>query len=759
MADGKLTITIDGDEAKAHAAYINLTKDQKDLVAEIGKMGIAAEAAADKSIKAAQAESNERKIQIRMADALVKQNETLTQAYDRQKASLDAALSAGKISSEQYKQTLDSLQKKVHEGSVEFQQASREKQEQVKLENAILADQLKVAENIVRKTQSVTDKFNEQKAALEAAHTAGKLTFDEYQKGLAHITDEAAKANGELIDFSAATEEGVGQKSLGKITEFAAKFATIAAAVGVVKKALEFYNAEKEKAMGSSNSLADVRVQMRQQSDGDLNQMEARSEELTKFGLTRVEGKQLVADAKAGGFYGQEDLVAKMKAVIPLQESTVLSGTFREYFKDEAMGIEQSFNAALRGAAIHAAGIKEMIPQLATAATGRIAGGESSDVIASVAEMSKVIGFSAGEQMRNLGVALATNEKTKGMNMIDAMKLVSKDDALRGEITGGNSVMQATVSSYIKKLPDIIKADKAVEKAVDESGTGKSLMKLKIAESVDESTYVGRVEKARQDAIAMESAEEFQREKKFSQDAFEGKRAKSKVNKESIESGDDVVVSGIKAATASSLNWLGFSPSSVEFFSKGVGSLAKDGREIEGITNRKLDAELDDRNAKIRLANIVRQKIDAGEDSQKINQLLEKNGNLSIDELKKYEGLEEKIPVYADPRDNPRSINIPPADSAQSPKPASTGKMRVLFLNGQNFTVEEGSKEEAEIQARQREYDRQRREAERSGVNDPALLNESRSQTSAIERQTSTLTKAIERQTAAIENMNQFTGV
>jgi hypothetical protein len=563
MSEGKLTITIDGDEAKAHAAYMSLTKDQKALVVEIGKMGTAAEKAADQSIQAAKKEAQERQVQIRLADSLVKSNETLTQAYDRQKAALDTALAAGNITAEQHKQTLEALSEKVTENSAEFVQASQEKQEAAKLEQAVLNDHLKVAGKIVNATKSVTDRYNEQKAALDAALAAGKITFHEHVKGLKHIQSEADEAAKDLGKIDDATENGVGQKSIARIAAFAAKFATIAGAVEIVRKALAFYNDEKEKAIGSSDSLVEVRRSLAQVSKGDFDQLEARSEDLTQFGIDRVQARQLVFDARSQGFEGEEDVVAQADVVMGVQQATAFAGEFRKFFGDEKLTIEQALNTAMSAAAESQKNIAGILPQIRTAAQGRLAGGESSDIAATVAVLVDKFGDSTGDRVRGLGIELANNDQTRGMNMIDAMRKVLADPELRKEIEGGSKEVMAAVKGFEDMIDKIAEIDANVEQAQQARGKD-SLIRKATEERLDPNTESGRIELARRDAIAKRQKLERENEMALSETAFKAKGAVDSVNTAAIEQGANLPQRMAVSATATGLSYVGASDETIE---------------------------------------------------------------------------------------------------------------------------------------------------------------------------------------------------
>ncbi len=520
MTTGKLTIEIDGDEAKAHAAYISLSADQKALVAELGKVGSAAEAAANKSIQAAKKEAAERATQINLASNLVKANENVTQAYARQKAALDTALAAGNITAEQYKQTLATIETKINQSSAASIEAAKK-------ESTARATQITAAASLVKANEDVTQAYQRQKKSLDAALAAGSITATQYHTTLDKIKEKADKASRSVELVENATDKGVGAGSVAKIVDFAAKFGTIAVAVGVVKKALEFYNAEKEKAIGSTDAMVDVRRSLLQVSHGDYEELQNQADSLTRFGLTNVEGGQLRFDARSQGFEKKEDMetVARSNPVINVTDGAAFAGEFRKYFKNENLTVEQAYNTALAGADQSKFNITRLLPQVRTAAQGNLRGGESSDVVAATSVLADKFGESTGTGLRQLGIKLATNDETAGLNLIDAMAKLEQDPALRKKVEGGSSEIIATTTAFIEMRDRIVEIDKKIEAEQQKTGDA-GLLEMKMKEYYNPDTNKGQINIARRDAINAQAILERETESNFSEEAFKVRGAR-----------------------------------------------------------------------------------------------------------------------------------------------------------------------------------------------------------------------------------------
>lgn len=452
------------------------------------------------------------RIAVSYGKSIVKQNQTAEQTLKDRVAAVQAAAKKEEITQEQKVQTIrrligkyreekEAAKQAAHEGTAAFKQQTRE----------IDAGKRKV-EQLIRVNKTLDQQYDEIRRSIKAAFKAGEISADEYKRSLQQLQieqDEAVKKG----------KNAAGSEFLEMAGKAALGVASIATAWQTATEAIAFYNSEKDKAMEVTNSLDDSRRSLRQVSKGDFDTLEQRSDDLTKFGITRSQARDLVFSGRSTGFEGEEAIVAKADPVINIKDGAAFAGEFRKFFGGDNLSIEQAFNTALAGAAESKFNISELLPQVRTAAQGALKGGESSDVVAATSILADKFGQSTGDRLRALGGKVALDDRTTGLNLIDAVKKLQGDDELRNDILKDNSELQAVFAEFSKQMGRIVSADKRIEVEQRRAG-GTGLISQAISEALNPATQSGRIEIARRKSIAQEQQADIETEKALSEKSF-----------------------------------------------------------------------------------------------------------------------------------------------------------------------------------------------------------------------------------------------
>lgn len=416
---------------------------------------------------------------------------------------------------------------------------------------------IRKTKELIAAEQTLDQKFDELRLSIKAAFDAGKIGPKEMEVAIASLNKKQTEAVAKSREAGEANKKSFGSSAIQGIKTYAASFASIAGAIGIVTKAIQFFNEEKERALGTTDSLVDTRRSLRQISKGDFNELEQRADSLASndaLGISREQARQLVFDARSTGFEGEEGIVAAADPVIEITDGAAFAGEFRKFFSQDSLSIEQSFNTALAGAAESQFNISQLLPQLRTAAQGALAGGESSDVVAATSVLASNFGRSTGDRLRALGTKIATNEDTAGLNLIDAVRKIQGDDQLRESIIKDSAELKAVFGRFSERLGEIVAADKRIEAEQQQSGDG-GLIQKAINEARDND-----IEVARRINVASEQRRRIAEELVLSADAARGVAAQSDVVTDSFNRGDSGVDRFVAATASEAARRVGASP-------------------------------------------------------------------------------------------------------------------------------------------------------------------------------------------------------
>ena len=511
----QLRVVMTGDEQQLFQALQKVIAQSDKTDESFKRTEKTSNAAEQAAIRAAKEQAKSAREGARLADDLNKQNETLTDSYQRRKAAIEAAGAAGLKSESDVKRAVDQLKLSVQQEAAAAKQAEQVRTEAARKGTAaykVQQEEIRKGVTKVRQlaaeNRTLEDQYTQLKSSIKTALKAGEISADQYKPSLRQLKNEHDELN-------AKQKKSFGSSSIAQVGKYAASFLSVTAAITVVREALEFFNDEKEKALGTTDSLSDVRRSLRQISKGDFDQLESKADSLTQFGVDRVSARQLVFDARSTGFENEEATVARADPVIKIEDGAAFAGEFRKFFAGDNLSIEQAFNTALAGAAESKFNISQLLPLIRTAAQGALKGGESSDVIAATSVLADNFGVQVGDRLKGLGSKLALDDRTTGLNLIDAVQELRNDPELRGDILKDSSELLQIFAKFDERFSEIVTADKRVE--AEQRKTGESgLLGKAIREAFDGNTQSGQIESARRAAIAAKAENDRQKELAFS---------------------------------------------------------------------------------------------------------------------------------------------------------------------------------------------------------------------------------------------------
>ena len=473
---------------------------------------------------------------VRYGKAVVKQNRTAEQVLRDRIAAVELAGEREGASAEEVRHTIDRLISKYRESETAAIEAARKGTEAYKEEQREIGKGVAKVNELKAANQTLEAQYDEIKGTMKAAFNAGKISAKELETATGQLKREQ-------IEAAKSQKKAFGQSAVDQISAYATGVISVGAAFGLARKAIAFYNEERERATGETDDLSDTRTALRQISKGDFDKLEQRADALATdkdLGITREEARKLIFAARSTGFEGEERTVAAADPVIPAEVGAAFAGEFRKFFSKEGLSIESAFNTALAGAAESQFNISQLLPQVRTAAQGAIAGGESSDVVAATSVLADNFGKSVGDRIRALGVKLATNDQTKGLNLIDAVKKLADDPELRKSIVKDSSELKAVVSKFIERGGTIQRADKRIEAEQRKVGDA-GLIGKAVKEATDTSTQSGRIESSRRERIAAEQSRRKAEEEKLSSGANQARAAREEAAEEALKNGQNAV--------------------------------------------------------------------------------------------------------------------------------------------------------------------------------------------------------------------------
>ncbi|MEZ6097223.1 MAG: hypothetical protein R3C03_23870, partial [Pirellulaceae bacterium] len=155
----ELAVRMTGDEAHLVSSILNVIGKSRESAQEFDRVAAASETASKSAREAAREQArlgNEGK---RLAQNLKKENENLSEAYDRQTKALHEAHTQGKIDADQLKLSLTQLEKKYEDQAAANRQASLESSKAWQQQKADVRDGIAVINRLEKETESLEDHY------------------------------------------------------------------------------------------------------------------------------------------------------------------------------------------------------------------------------------------------------------------------------------------------------------------------------------------------------------------------------------------------------------------------------------------------------------------------------------------------------------------------------------------------------------------------------------------------------------------------
>jgi hypothetical protein len=478
----------------------------------------------------------------RLAEQLLKSNETLEESYERQKTQIKAAHEAGKIGAKEHENALAVLQNK-HEQAQEAQikaakeqaeaiQKVREAQEraalaqekaalessdsyrknQKEIENGIaLVDRLRVANT------SLEDKYKQMAIEVTKAHQAGKITAEQHDQAIDQLKREYDGLN--------KNQETMGQKLESSFLSMVAGWGSVAVAVKLVTDAITFQNDQIQKGVDLVNKQDDP---FKNLTTVSADRLELTERIMQSERLQTTEGMDAARAANMVFAMDSEGIIGKNKTIQENDAAVALFGNLNRFTNPETMvkvagqmeksfgmGVEESINMTLKAAETSKMTPSEMANQLALASAGasQFTGADQRDVAvetaAIVSGLTGVHGNRAGDIAKSAMMKLAT--AFPDATPMEAAKLANQMDAeARREMFGEDQQLTIFLSDIARGEERYAGLVGDVESATNLSGTAQSEIAKNLAVS-DANPYSAQLRmtnaaKAREELAAKRKA-------------------------------------------------------------------------------------------------------------------------------------------------------------------------------------------------------------------------------------------------------------
>lgn len=317
-----------------------------------------------------------------------------------------------------------------------------------------------------------------------------KSDFEQVKKDYLALARHTAKVETENRKLQAATrdvgnaakvtrnEQTKGATSaITHIREMAGAYLGVSAAIGAVRSALQFMNAEQEKAIGGLDKLRDLRDKLAQISETpeQFKAIEKHADELAiRHGFDRDATRALAFSAKSEGFERVEsDILRASRGTAQVEALSTLAGSVANLFEKEKLTSESAMSMGFAAAAMSKLDIKEMSPAIATAAEGgKAAEASAVEVFAATSALASKFasGQTAADRIKAFGFAVdkADDPRVKDKGIIEAVRAAKQfsPDELESFL-GGSTEVKAGFEALAESLDEIERRAKIIARERD----------------------------------------------------------------------------------------------------------------------------------------------------------------------------------------------------------------------------------------------------------------------------------------------------
>jgi hypothetical protein len=522
----QLSVTMSADEADLFAKLTSMIAKVAESEAAFKKAGetsnaaaAASKAAAEQAEAVARATAQAAKEQDafaaggkRLADQLLRSNETLEESYERQKTQIKAAHEAGKIGAKEHESALSVLQARHEQAKEAEEKAAREsteahKRNQREIESGInLVDRLRVANT------SLEDKYKQMAVEVTKAHQAGKITAEQHDRAIDQLKQE--------YDGLTKNQDTMGRKFEESALSMIAGWGSIAMAVKIATDAITFQNEQIQKGIDLVKKQDDPFKNLTTVSADRLELTERimQSENLqTNEGMDAARAANMVFALDSEGIIGKNKTIRENDAAVALfgnlnrftnpETMVQVAGQMEKSF---GMGVEESINLTLKAAETSKMTPSEMANQLAMASAGaaQFTGADQRNVAietaAIVSGLTGVHGNRAGDIAKSAMMKLAG--AFPDATPMEAARMANEMDAeSRSKMFGEDQQLTIFLSDIARGGDRYGGLIGDVRSAADRSGTAQSEITKNLAIS-DANPYSAQLRMANAAAAREEIA-------------------------------------------------------------------------------------------------------------------------------------------------------------------------------------------------------------------------------------------------------------
>ena len=499
----QLRVVMTGEEQKLFSALQNIIGQSDKADDSFRRNKKTASESEKAALRSAKAQAKAARDGAKLADTLTKKHETLNESYIRRKSAIEEAGKAGVKSESEVAAAVKLLKKEVlAEARVAKQEAAARADAIEKGTDAYRSQQKEIQRGVEKvkalekANQSLEDQHDELKRSIKAAYDAGKISSDEYKTSIFQLGEEHKR-------LKKKQQDNFGDGSIANVKKYARSFLTIASAVEFVRKALELLAREREKALGSTETLKEARTRLTQVSGGSSQEFQRLTdladEAAIKGGFTRERGAQLAFDAKSAGVDDKIGFIAEGNSFVDSNTQIELFAKTKKLFKGQFSG-EELLNATAAAASESLLNVEEIIRQSPkVAAGGKAQGIDPREQLAllSVATDETESADKAANLLRTFFLKTARRDEFKDKS---TFQIVDEIEKLEGDADKNNDFIKGSDELFqaFELLKNVRKSFdgrvKLISEAIDNTGTDKDIRTLALRSRFDQSTDIGRIE-------------------------------------------------------------------------------------------------------------------------------------------------------------------------------------------------------------------------------------------------------------------------
>lgn len=492
----ELAIKMTSDDQQLAAAVQRLDGGIKLVEASFDRAAVSSHKAATAASQSVQAQNRLVSEGKRIAESLIRQNENLSESWERQRNAINEAHKDGKLSAEQHGRALELLEQKISDLAAEQRAKARaaveageaEKRAALESSAAYQKQQSEIREGVALtqrlddKHKSLIDRYRELRGAARTAFQAGAISAEQYRTTVSRLGDE-------FRELDAKQKLAAGPSAFTQVKQMAAGYVSWASAAAGVRVAIRDVRAEMDKGRSSTQTLQESRQNLLQVSEGDYSKLEARADiAAMKYGVSRTEARQVLFSARSEGFEKDYERVLAMNQVIPASAASRVAGQTNQLFGG-TFTADQIIGGVFKGAKESRLDFAPIAEQLPVAAEGAsLASASAPETIAALSVLASKFN-NAGDRIKAIASKMGISDATRGKGLIGGIKtLQAMSEADRKEFLGDDQEKNAAYQRFVEMMPQIEKLTGEIDAEMKRAGTPESLVNKRLAEKQNDKT-------------------------------------------------------------------------------------------------------------------------------------------------------------------------------------------------------------------------------------------------------------------------------